>query len=256
MTNAELNSLKQQIDARLAMGKVGQWETQFLIDIRNRLERYGTATRLSEKQSRRLYAIVGQSTWAAVQKRRPYQLKNQVSFRSLWRSLRFLTRRSLVSLGVLAVALSVLWLQDHLTPFVSGLAKLKSSPPIRESIAGADIDVIDGDTVDVRGERFRLIGLNAPETHKPQCDRELELGTRAQGRLKDLLTTGSASLVKVPCSCPSGTEGTGNCNFGRSCAILKINGEDVAETLIGEGLAAEFHCGATTCPPLPRPWCE
>jgi micrococcal nuclease len=38
--------------------------------------------------------------------------------------------------------------------------------------------------------------------------------------------------------------------------VLSVNGRDVAETLVGEGLAVAFHCGATRCPPMPRPWCS
>ena len=60
---------------------------------------------------------------------------------------------------------------------------------------------------------------------------------------------------QVACSCPPGTEGTNACNFGRRCGTLRVNGVDVGATLIGEGLAVRFACGATSCPTLPRPWC-
>jgi len=33
------------------------------------------------------------------------------------------------------------------------------------------------------------------------------------------------------------------------------NGVDVGTTLVSEGLAVRFVCGATSCPRLPRPWC-
>ncbi len=45
------------------------------------------------------------------------------------------------------------------------------------------------------------------------------------------------------------------CNYGRSCAFLKANGEDVAAILIREGLAVPLVCGAASCPPTPKPWC-
>jgi hypothetical protein len=47
---------------------------------------------------------------------------------------------------------------------------------------------------------------------------------------------------------PRGTEGTPRCNYGRSCGVLAIRGKDVAEILIGEGLARRYVCGATRCP--------
>jgi hypothetical protein len=48
-------------------------------------------------------------------------------------------------------------------------------------------------------------------------------------------------------------EGTNTCNFGRRCGTLQVNGVDVGATLISEGLAVRFVCGATSCPKLPRP---
>ena len=78
----------------------------------------------------------------------------------------------------------------------------------------------------------------------------------AKERLRQLLASGTPRLAKVPCACPPGTEGTSACNHGRSCGVLSVDGTDVAQTLIGEGLAVAFHCGSTGCPPLPRPWCD
>jgi endonuclease YncB( thermonuclease family) len=118
--------------------------------------------------------------------------------------------------------------------------------------------VTDGDTVRVRGEKYgtRLVGFNTPETYKPQCKEELELGTRATNRLKELFATSKMELEKVPCSCKPGTQGTKACNFGRSCGILRADGRNVGEILVSEGLAVPFSCGPTSCPPLPRPWCK
>jgi len=51
-------------------------------------------------------------------------------------------------------------------------------------------------------------------------------------------------------------EGTNTCNFGRRCGTLQVNGVDGGATLISEGLAVRFVCGAASCPKLPRPWCR
>lgn len=56
-------------------------------------------------------------------------------------------------------------------------------------------------------------------------------------------------------SCKPGTEGTDKCNYGRSCGALKVDGKDVGQTLIAEGLAVPFVCGRNGCPPTPSPWC-
>ena len=62
-------------------------------------------------------------------------------------------------------------------------------------------------------------------------------------------------LSLVECACAAGTQGTDRCNFGRSCGVLRVDGRDVGDILIAEGLAAPFQCGRTSCPRLPRPWC-
>ena len=118
--------------------------------------------------------------------------------------------------------------------------------------------VTDGDTIRIFGERkgTRLVGFNTPETFRPSCTKELELGKRATARLKELVATSSVEIEKVPCACKPGTQGTDACNFGRSCAKLRVDGRNVGQILISEGLAAPFSCGPTSCPPLPRPWCN
>ena len=102
----------------------------------------------------------------------------------------------------------------------------------------------------------RLVGFNAPETRNAACDRERLLGDRATERLKALVAAGDLRLTKVACACRPGTEDTNACNFGRSCAILRVRGRDVGAILIAEGLAVPFVCGLTSCPPTPRPWCD
>jgi endonuclease YncB( thermonuclease family) len=120
---------------------------------------------------------------------------------------------------------------------------------------GPDLTVVDGDTVRSGGATYRLVGFDTPERgDRALCDRERQLAERATARLKSLLVTGEPKLERVACACRAGTEGTQACNFGRLCAFLRVDGRDVGETLIGEGLAQPFVCGRTSCPPR-RPWC-
>jgi endonuclease YncB( thermonuclease family) len=127
-----------------------------------------------------------------------------------------------------------------------------------EPISPANVRVLDGDTIRIYRKKpdVRLVGLNAPETRRARCEAERKLGGAATRRLRELVRAGNLDLAFVPCSCPPGTEGTEACNFGRSCGVLKANGRDVGATLIAEGLAVPFQCGATRCPPTPRPWCN
>ena len=121
-----------------------------------------------------------------------------------------------------------------------------------------EVRVIDGDTIRIHHQQpdVRLVGFNAPETRRAQCDFERDLGGKATARLRDLVRSTKLDFEFVTCSCRSGTEGTSSCNYGRRCGTLKANGEDVGVILIRENLAVPFVCGQTRCPPTPKPWCK
>lgn len=126
-------------------------------------------------------------------------------------------------------------------------------------LLASDIRVIDGDTIDIRGQRanVRLVGFNTPETGSPQCNAELDIGLRATSRLRDLIQNAQRiEFERVACACRPGTEGTKQCNYGRQCGVLKTNGTDVGSVLITEGLAVRYVCGRTSCPPRPGNWCR
>jgi endonuclease YncB( thermonuclease family) len=130
----------------------------------------------------------------------------------------------------------------------------QQAPKAAGAINGSEIRVTDGDTIFARGKVYRLVGFNAPETYKARCAEERALGIKADARLRALVNGGGLELIEVRCSCRPGTEGTQACNYGRSCAVLKAKGVDVGRTLIKEGLAEVYICGATSCPRR-REWC-
>jgi endonuclease YncB( thermonuclease family) len=117
------------------------------------------------------------------------------------------------------------------------------------------IEVIDGDTVRLQGVIYRLAGFDTPERgDKARCDYERRRAEEARERLRKLVAGGGTSFQRVACACRAGQEGTKNCNFGRLCGSVSIDGRDVGEILISEGLAHPYVCAATSCPPR-RPWC-
>ncbi len=97
--------------------------------------------------------------------------------------------------------------------------------------------VYDGDTVALRcGDKeqtARLVGFDTPETKKPMCEAERVLGNKATLRLRGLLANGAASY-----------RSQGYDKYGRELIVLKVDGVDVAETLVREGLAVAYTGGS------------
>jgi endonuclease YncB( thermonuclease family) len=125
---------------------------------------------------------------------------------------------------------------------------------ISGSLSPGEVQVVDGDTITVRRQQYRLVGFDAPETITAKCQRERDLGARATSRLRQLVAQGGLRLQRVACACPPGTEGSYSCNYGRWCGALTVAGRDVGPILIGEGLARPYVCGRTSCPPR-QGWC-
>ena len=103
--------------------------------------------------------------------------------------------------------------------------------------------VYDGDTValDCGGAEItaRLQGMDAPETKAPGCAAELAHGTLATERLRDLLGRGEVTYRRV-----------GADKYDRVLIRLRVDGEDVAERLVREGLAVPYSGGTRIN------WCE
>jgi endonuclease YncB( thermonuclease family) len=97
------------------------------------------------------------------------------------------------------------------------------------TIAGQQIRVIDGDTFRVGGETIRVAGIDAPETHPARCPQEAQLGAAATQRLAALLRGGTLWI-----------SGEKTDAYGRSVRTVRVNGEDVAEAMIGSGLARSY----------------
>lgn len=115
--------------------------------------------------------------------------------------------------------------------FAFGLACLVQAAR-GETLTPEQIVVIDGDTIDVAGKRWRLMGFDAPETYYARCAAEMERGKAAQLRLIVMITT--AKRIELE---PSGR----NDRYRRGLGVLKVDGADVAETMIKEGHARPYH---------------
>ena len=97
------------------------------------------------------------------------------------------------------------------------------------NVEGQHIYVIDGDTFSLNGTRIRVAGIDAPETHPARCPYEAQLGAAATQKLAELLRGRPlwVSGIKVD-------------RYGRNVAVVRVNGEDVADAMIGSGLARNY----------------
>lgn len=95
--------------------------------------------------------------------------------------------------------------------------------------------VVDGDTFWIDGEKIRIANIDTPETHPPRCAAEAERGAAATRRLHALLSAGAISLHA------SGLRS--HDRYGRRLATVSVNGADVGQVLIREGLARAYGGG-------------
>lgn len=131
---------------------------------------------------------------------------------------------------------------------------LVAGTALAEPVTVSQLKVIDGDTVDVGADRFRMVGYDTPEiktSRRKVGEKERALAAKATARFVELLNSGPLDLTEVRCSCSERTIGTKKCNGGRKCGILTVSGVNVGKTLIAENLAAEFVCRRNSCPRMP-----
>ena len=102
--------------------------------------------------------------------------------------------------------------------------------------------VTDGDTFRLdSGERIRIAGIDAPETHRGQakCAGEMVLGLRARDRARALLAGRGVTFRRLGRS------------YNRTVATVSLDGRDVGAELVRLKIAAWWPRGR------PKPdWCE
>jgi micrococcal nuclease len=99
--------------------------------------------------------------------------------------------------------------------------------------------VVDGDTFYIGGQKVRIAGIDAPETHDYRCPSELQLGDQAASQLQALLNLGGVTMTGVDRDRDA---------YGRLLRNVSVNGQDVGEALIASGVAREYGSGR-------RSWC-
>jgi endonuclease YncB( thermonuclease family) len=99
--------------------------------------------------------------------------------------------------------------------------------------------VVDGDTFYVNGDKVRIAGIDTPETHPPRCAEEARLGEAATEKLHALLNSGAVTMTSVD---------RDRDTYGRLLRNVQVDGADVGEALIADGVAREYGSGR-------RGWC-
>lgn len=100
--------------------------------------------------------------------------------------------------------------------------------------------VVDGDTIWLEGEKIRIMDYDTPEPQTNICggEREKRLAAKASARLTQLLNQGNATI-----------ERHGKDRYGRTLAVIRVDGVSVGDILISEGLARRWPDGREF-------WCE
>jgi micrococcal nuclease len=99
--------------------------------------------------------------------------------------------------------------------------------------------VVDGDTFWIGGEKVRIAGIDAPETHPSRCAEEARLGNAATDKLHELLNSGAVTVTSID---------RDRDVYGRLLRNVAVNGADVGEAMVSAGVAREYGNGR-------RPWC-
>jgi micrococcal nuclease len=123
------------------------------------------------------------------------------------------------------------------------IARAETAKSITPDADTSNIRVIDGDTFeDMSADiTYRLVNIDTPETgSRARCAAERELGDRATRTARDLITNAHAFETR-----PTGRID----RYGRTIAYVRVDGRDLGETLIADGLARPWRGRR-------EPWCN
>ncbi|WP_367278310.1 thermonuclease family protein [uncultured Roseobacter sp.] len=137
----------------------------------------------------------------------------------------------------LVLALLGIWLSDLDKPEIQVATETRQAI---EGVAPSRLTVVDGDTVRLEDETIRLIGFDTPETYQADCESKRARGEAATARLRDLLVAASEAWLRFRANSD---------RYQRRLAQLTLDGQNVADTMVDEGLARPYNGGSR------RSWC-
>src|SRR5437763_13306997 len=116
----------------------------------------------------------------------------------------------------------------HLLFALSPLAILSIAPAVRAADLVGQASIIDGDTIEIHGQRIRLFGIDAPE-HDQLCEAagsQYRCGQQAALALSDQI--GRQTVDCVPHDVDQ---------YGRVVAVCSAGGEDLNAWMVSQGWA-------------------
>ena len=97
---------------------------------------------------------------------------------------------------------------------------------------GRSTCVSDGDSFRIDGERYRLVGLDAPETGSPECAAERTRAFEARAALIGIFNEGPFTLE------PHRDRPVDR--YGRHLVVARRDGVDFSDRMIGAGMAQPY----------------
>lgn len=195
---------------------------------------------LSPEDYARLSPHEKSQLWRERGKERPAQRHNR-QYRPRRKRMPYWQRKLIPLLIVVAAIPVVGWVSDRWSDNRSrGAAQLVgvgSSAGERVQFGlcvwgGGTNCVVDGDTIYLHGVKIRIAGIDAPETHDFKCADEKNLGDRATMRLQQLLNNGAIRLTSID---------RDEDVYGRKLRNVSVDGKDVGDALISDGLARGYY---------------
>lgn len=106
------------------------------------------------------------------------------------------------------------------------------------AVESSALYAVDGDTLDLHGERIRIEGVDTPEM-AGACPAEIEAAHAARNHLARLIALGPITVQRL-----------GQDRYGRTLARVFWRGDDVARLMIAQGHGRAYYGGRRSA------WCS